>query len=55
MLLKNTNPLGEVDLPLIGRSLAAGEQFEVDDKTGRELLKQDGNYEQVDAKKEKAK
>ena len=54
MILKNINPLGEVDVPGIG-TLAAGAEFEVDDKTGRELLKQDGNYEQVDAKKEKAK
>jgi hypothetical protein len=32
MRLRNINPLGEVDLPLIGRSLAPGEEFEVDDK-----------------------
>lgn len=27
--LKNTNPLGAVDLPLIGRTLDAGEEFDV--------------------------
>lgn len=27
--LKNTNPLGAVDLPLIGRTLEPGEEFEV--------------------------
>lgn len=27
--LKNTNPLGAVDLPLIGRTLQPGEEFEV--------------------------
>lgn len=27
---KNVNPLGAVDLPLIGRTLEAGEVFEVD-------------------------
>jgi hypothetical protein len=44
MQLKNVNPLGAVDLPLIGRSLEAGEVFEVPDKVGKELLKQVGNY-----------
>ncbi len=29
MQLRNCNPLGAVDLPLIGRTLAAGEVFEV--------------------------
>lgn len=52
MLLKNTNPLGAVDFPLIGRTLEAGEEFEVDDKTGKALLEQAGNFEQ--AKKGKA-
>lgn len=42
--LMNTNPLGDIDLPLIGRTLAAGEEFEVDDDTATELLKQVGNY-----------
>lgn len=50
MLLKNTNPLGAVDLPLIGRSLEAGEEFEVPDDVGKELLKQAGNYEQAKGK-----
>jgi hypothetical protein len=44
--IKNVNPLGAVDLPLIGRSLEAGEVFEVPDKVGKELLKQVGNYEE---------
>lgn len=30
--LVNTNPLGDIDLPLIGRTLAAGEEFEVPDE-----------------------
>ena len=54
MILKNINPLGEVDVPGIG-TLEPGGEFEVTDPKGRELLKQAGNYEQVDAKKEKAK
>lgn len=52
--LKNTNPLGDVDFPLLGRTLEAGEEFEVSDEQAIELLKQDGNYEAVTAaKKEK--
>lgn len=47
--LKNTNPLGDVDLPLIGRSLAAGEEFEVSDEQAATLLAQAGNYEVVNA------
>lgn len=64
--LKNINPLGRVDLPLIGRSLEPGEEFEVskelageaptfdDDgnaNPGSGLLAQVGNYELVPEKK----
>lgn len=59
--LKNTNPLGAVELPLIGRVLEAGEEFEVtdeqagrapkDDDPGEGLLAQVGNYELVTPKK----
>lgn len=52
MKLRNVSPLGHLDLPLIGRVLEPGEEFEVDDDTGKALLEQVGNYEQV---KEKAK
>lgn len=45
--LRNTNPLGDVFFPLLGRDLAAGEEFEVDDATAAELLKQAGNFEPV--------
>jgi hypothetical protein len=47
MRLRNINPLGEVDLPLIGRTLEAGEVFEIDDERGNALLEQAGNYELV--------
>lgn len=52
--IKNVNPLGEVDLPLIGRTVAAGEVFEVTGEQAKALLKQTGNYEPVksNAKKE---
>jgi hypothetical protein len=52
--LKNINPLGEIDLPLIGRSLAAGEEFEVSDEQAAILLMQDANYEAVNTTKTKA-
>ena len=42
--LINTNPLGEVDLPLIGRSLARGEVFDVTDEQAAGLLEQVYNY-----------
>lgn len=62
MQLRNCNPLGQVDLPLIGREgdpigeagsgcLEPGEVFEVPDDVGAQLLEQVGNYEQVKSKK----
>ena len=45
MRLRNTNPLGTVDLPLIGRTLEPGEEFDVPDEQGAALLEQVGNYE----------
>lgn len=50
-VLRNTNPLGEVDLPLIGRTLAAGETFEVPAGVAETLLAQVGNYEEVKSPK----
>jgi len=49
MHLKNVNPLGAVDLPLIGRTLEPGEVFEVTDAHGKHLLEQAGNYVEVKA------
>jgi hypothetical protein len=43
--LKNVNPLGAVDLPLIGKTLQAGEVFDIADDLGAALLLQVGNYE----------
>lgn len=51
MRLKNTNPLGAVELPLIGRVLELGEEFEVTDEQGKALLEQTGNYELVEDEK----
>lgn len=55
MKLRNINPLGEVDLPLIGRVLAPGEVFDVTDEQGAALLEQVGNYEKAPATKETKK
>lgn len=49
MKLKNCNPLGEVFFPLIGKVLAAGEEFDIDDERGAALLDQAGNFELVPA------
>lgn len=49
--LVNVNPLGDVYFPLLGRDLAAGEEFEVDDDTAAALLEQTGNFESVSKKK----
>lgn len=47
MRLKNVNPLGEVEFPLIRRTLAPGEEFDIDDERGAALLEQVGNFELV--------
>lgn len=45
--LRNVNPLGDVDVPILGRTLEAGEEFETDDETAALLLAQVGNYAAV--------
>jgi hypothetical protein len=59
--LRNINPLGQVDLPLIRRqgddylgeegigNLEPGEEFDVASEHAAILLQQSGNYEPVDA------
>lgn len=60
--LRNTNPLGQVDVPLLGRQgepfgtegsgcLEPGEVFEVDKDVADRLLDQPDNYERVTEKK----
>lgn len=46
--LRNINPLGRVDVPLVRRSLEPGEIFDVDDDVAAHLLEQVGNYALVD-------
>lgn len=53
--IRNINPVGAVDVPLLGRVLEPGEVVEVDDKTAATLLKQPDNYEAVEARQEKKK
>ena len=48
--LRNINPLGAVDVPLLGRTLAAGETFDVPADVAEVLLDQAGNYEPVTKK-----
>jgi hypothetical protein len=66
MKLKHTNPLGQVDVPLIRRCgdpigeegsgcLEPGEVFEVTDSVGKHLLEQAGNYELVTEPKKAGK
>lgn len=60
--LRNTNPMGQVDVPLLRRQgapfgeegsgcLEPGEVFEVDKATADRLLEQGDNYELVTEKK----
>lgn len=62
--LRNINPLGQVDVPLLRRQgepfgeegsgcLEPGEVFEVDAKTAERLLEQVDNYELVTEPKKK--
>ena len=53
--LRNINPLGAVDLPLLGRTLAAVEEFDVPADVAAALLEQTGNYEPVPPKKSASK
>ena len=49
MLIRNINPLGEVDVPLLDRTVAAGEAVEVSDEDAAQLLPQTPNWAVVDA------
>lgn len=47
-IIKNVSPLGELDVPLLGRFLKAGEEIEVSDEVAERLLPQAENYQPVD-------
>lgn len=53
--LVNTNPMGAVDLYVIGQAplhLDAGASFDVDDDVACDLLDQEGNYALADGQKD---
>ena len=47
-IIKNVSPLGELDVPLLGRFLDYGEEIEVSDEVAERLLPQAENYAPVD-------
>ena len=49
--LRNCNPLGAVDLPLLGLLLEAGAEFDCPADLAPGLLEQVGNYEAVKSTK----
>ena len=51
MKLKNTSPLGALDIPLLGRIVEAGETFEITGEDAENLLRQGDNFERVDKPK----
>lgn len=48
MLLRNVSPLGGLEIPLIGRVIEGGAEFEVLPDHARRLLLQSGIFEPVD-------
>lgn len=46
--LKNISPLGDLDVVLVGRTVCAGEEFEVSDEHAKWLLEQADVYAPVD-------
>jgi len=49
--LRNVNPLGGVEVPMLGLVLTAGQEFDVDADVASLLLEQTGNYELATAAK----
>ena len=48
MRIRNLNPIGEVEVPSLGRVVAAGETVEVSDEVGAALLDQPMNWAPAD-------
>jgi hypothetical protein len=46
-LIRNVSPLGDLDVPLLGRILAAGEEVDVPKETAALLLAQPDNFQPV--------
>jgi len=51
--LKNTSPLGDIQIPLLRIEVKAGATFTVPADVAEGLLEQTGNYELVNRKPEK--
>lgn len=51
MKFKNVNPLGAVEVPLLGRTLEADEEFEAEGDVAKALLAQPDNYVRTDEPK----
>ena len=51
MLIQNVNPLGDVEVPALGKHVKAKEIIEVSDEIGTALLEQVGNWLPASAKK----
>lgn|GEM_PF-1090837 len=49
MKIRNTSPLGDLDVPLLGRVVKAGEVAEVSTTQAERLLPQVDNWQPVDA------
>lgn len=45
--IKNVSPFGDLDIPLLGRIVAAGEIVEVTEEEAGILLRQEANYQPV--------
>jgi hypothetical protein len=47
MKIRNVSPIGDLDFPMLGRIVAAGEVIEVPDEVGAALLDQPANWAAV--------
>ena len=47
--IRNVSPLGALDVPLLGRTLAAGEEVDVPKWAAEQLLAQPDNFQPVAA------
>lgn len=52
MKVRNVSPLGDLEVPAIGRVVASGEAIEVPDPLGASLLEQPANWAPVKETKE---
>ena len=47
MKIKNVSPFGDLDLPLIGRVVKAGEVFEIAEEDGLLIIEQTRNWKHI--------